>query len=146
MGCGLPMACWQAKRADVLHAAECCTRRSAAMPSQWSWPPNMPLYDEPISQHKSYGRDVWHTAELHYSFPISTGRKLAFCWRSCTQGRHAVGNCGAGWSEGGTPLSRDGALLYSRAPGVVVIGVSFQVEGGTPLSILPCGFGGNCYQ
>ena len=53
---------------------------------------------------------------------------------------------GLAGSEGGSPLSRDGALLYSRAPEGVVIGVSFQVEGGTPLSILPCGFGGNCYQ
>jgi len=113
MGCGLPMACWQSKRADALHAAECCTRRSAAMPSQWSWPPNMPLYDEPISQHKSYGRDVWYTAELHYSFPISTGRLLALYWHSCTQGGHA-GWCG--WtcmSEGGTPLSRHSACLLA---------------------------------
>ena len=31
---------------------------------------------------------------------------------------------GLAGSEGGTPLSRDGALLYSRAPGVVLIGVS----------------------
>lgn len=35
----------------------------------------------------------------------STGRKLAFCWRSCSQVRHAAGNCAAGKSEGGTPLS-----------------------------------------
>ena len=31
---------------------------------------------------------------------------------------------GLAGSEGGSPLSRDGALLYSRAPGGVVLGVS----------------------
>jgi hypothetical protein len=56
----------------------------------------------------------------------STGRKLVFWWRSCIQVRHAGGTCGAVRSEGGTPLSRDGALLYSRAPGVVVIRVSWS--------------------
>jgi len=86
----------------------------------------------------------WRRAEV--TGAGGTGRKLVLCWRSCTQGRHAGGNCRAGRSEGGSPLSRDGALLYSRAPGGVLIGVSFQVEGGSPLSILPCGFGGNCYQ
>jgi len=45
---------------------------------------------------------------------------------------------GLAGSEGGSPLSRDGALLYSRAPGGVVLWVSWsiQVEGGSPLSIL----------
>ena len=55
----------------------------------------------------------------------STGRKLAFWWRSCSQVRHAGSSCGAGWSEGGTPLSRDGVLLYSRSPEGVVIGASW---------------------
>ena len=55
----------------------------------------------------------------------STGRKLVFWWRSCSQVRHAAGYCGTVGSEGGTPLSRDGVLLYSRAPGDVVIGVSW---------------------
>jgi len=41
------------------------------------------------------------------------------------QVRHAAGYCGAVGSEGGTPLSRDGALLYSRSPEGVVIGVSW---------------------
>ena len=65
----------------------------------------------------------WRRAEV--TGAGGTGRKLAFCWRSCTQGRHAGGNCGAGWSEGGSPLSRDGALLYPSGPGAVVIGVSY---------------------
>ena len=55
----------------------------------------------------------------------STGRKLVFCWRSCSQVRHAGGTCGAMESEGGSPLSRDGAILYSRSPEGVVIGVSW---------------------
>ncbi len=53
----------------------------------------------------------------------STGSKLAFWWRSCIQVRHAGGYCGAVGSEGGTPLSRDGVLLYSRSPGGLVLGV-----------------------
>ena len=36
----------------------------------------------------------WRRAEV--TGAGGTGRKLAFCWRSCSQGRHAVGNCGAG--------------------------------------------------
>lgn len=61
----------------------------------------------------------------------STGRKLVFCWRSCSQVRHAGGTCGAVGSEGGSPLSRDGVLLYSRLPeGVVIEGELVQVEDG----------------
>ena len=33
---------------------------------------------------------------------------------------------GLAGSEGGSPLSRDGALLYSRAPGAMVLGVSWS--------------------
>jgi hypothetical protein len=36
----------------------------------------------------------WRRAEV--TGAGGTGRKLAFCWRSCTQGRHAGRNCGAG--------------------------------------------------
>jgi hypothetical protein len=42
-------------------------------------------------------------------------RKLALHWRSCTQGRHGGLGGDVGWSEGGTPLSResDGLLCPS---------------------------------
>ena len=76
----------------------------------------------PMAQSGGDGR--WrHRAEV--TGAGGTGRKLVFWWRSCSQVRHAGGTCGAGGSEGGTPLSRDGVLLYSRAPGGVVIGVSW---------------------
>ena len=65
----------------------------------------------------------WRRAEV--TGAGGTGRKLVFWWRSCSQVRHAGGTCGAVGSEGGTPLSRDGALLYSRSPEGVVIGVSW---------------------
>jgi hypothetical protein len=51
----------------------------------------------------------WRRAEV--TGAGGTGRKLVFWWRSCSQGRHAVGICEAERSEGGSPLSRDGALL-----------------------------------
>ena len=66
----------------------------------------------------------WRRAEV--TGAGGTGRKLVFWWRSCSQVRHAGGNCGAGRSEGGTPLSRDGVLLYSRAQGVAIIWVSWS--------------------
>ena len=45
----------------------------------------------------------WRRAEV--TGAGGTGRKLVFWWRSCTQVRHAGGTCGAGGSEGGSPLS-----------------------------------------